>query len=108
MPEFTSKAGVVVTAHVVTEQERSLTVPVDGGHDHLGIGDALVTIKGQKNPYVVRAAVFDALFAAAAPSSARQPQAEPQAAEPAEPSGSAESPATAEPHPAHRGSHKRP
>jgi hypothetical protein len=63
--KFTSKAGVVVEAHVVSAAEKSLQATLAPGvHDTLAPGDALITYGNAKRQFVVRQELFDVLFGA--------------------------------------------
>ena len=61
MPKFSTKAGVSVEAHLVSETEAPLQAKTAGGVEQLDAGDALVTVKGKA--YRVPAPLFEALLA---------------------------------------------
>jgi hypothetical protein len=74
MQKFTSKAGVVVEAHVVTEPG-GLQATVARGVEQLSTGDALIKLDGQS--YAMSAPVFAALFGAES-SKVAAPEAHPE------------------------------
>jgi hypothetical protein len=74
--KFSSRSGVEIEAHVCSDAERGMQVKLELGNDTLAAGDALVTLDGK--PYVIRAALFAALFDGARARLGLEPDADPE------------------------------